>query len=229
MEIGSRAWLELIVNGAAAMDIVVSPEQAGLFAHHANALLSWNRTTNLTAITAPEAVAVKHFLDAIAPSRHIPGRSSVLDIGSGGGFPGIPLRIMDPTLEVTLIDSVRKKASFLKYVIRTLNLEGISARHIRAEALAQQADMVGSFDVIICRALTGLADFIRMAGPLLKRDGLMIAMKGDISKEELTEVNTLDADARISGKITVDTAPYLLPVLNVSRKIYLIRLLSAGD
>ena len=98
-------------------------------------------------------------------------RPSVLDIGSGGGFPGIPLKIMDPSLSVTLIDGVRKKASFLGYVIRTLGLSGIEARHIRAEALATLPGMARGFDVIVCRALTALADFIRMARPLLDAGG----------------------------------------------------------
>jgi 16S rRNA (guanine527-N7)-methyltransferase len=215
MEIGSRAWRQLIKDGAAAMGLTVSPEQAGLFARHAEALLAWNRTTNLTAITAPEAVAVKHFLDAIVPSRYVPPGSAVLDIGSGGGFPGIPIKIMDPSLSVTLIDSVRKKASFLKYVIRTLKIEGITAHHIRAEALAKQADMVRGFDVIVCRALTALADFIRVARPLLKDGGVMIAMKGDISEDE-----------HAPGAIAIDTIHYTLPVLALRRRLYIV--LSSG-
>lgn len=228
MKIGSQAWLKLIEDGAAAMDIRVSPAQADLFARHAEALLAWNRTTNLTAITAPEDVAVKHFIDAAAPSPHIPAGSAVLDIGSGGGFPGIPLKIMAPSLSVTLIDSVRKKASFLKYVIRTLKLEGITVRHIRAEALAGQPDMARSFDVIVCRALTALADFIRMGRPLLKDGGIMIAMKGDISREEITAARALAAPKDASEKISIETIHYTLPVLNLRRRLYLAHLSSAA-
>ena len=228
MEIGSRAWLKLIEEGAAAMGMTVSPAQTALFARHAEALLAWNRTTNLTAITSPEAVAVKHFLDAIVPSRCVPPNSAVLDIGSGGGFPGIPLKIMDPTLELTLIDSVRKKASFLKHVIRTLKLEGITAHHIRAEALAEQPDMARSFDVIVCRALTALADFIGMARPLLKAGGVMIALKGDVSEEEISAAKTLETDDHAPEKISVKAVSYTLPLLALHRRLYIIHLSDAG-
>ena len=228
MEIGSRAWLELIEDGAAAMGMTVSPAQAVLFARHAEALLTWNRTTNLTAITAPEAVAVKHFLDALVSSRYVPPNSAVLDIGSGGGFPGIPLKIMDPTLELTLIDSIRKKVSFLKYVIRTLNLKGITAHHIRAEALAEQPDMARSFDVIVCRALTGLSDFIGMARPLLKDGGVMIALKGDVSEEEISAAMALPTDDRAPEKISVKAVSYTLPLLTLRRRLYIVHLSDAG-
>jgi len=227
MEIGSPDWLTLIESGAAAMGLSVSPPQARLLARHAEALMAWNRTTNLTAITAPEAVAVKHFLDALMPSRYISTRSALLDIGSGGGFPGIPLKIIDPSLTVTLIDSVRKKVSFLNYLIRTLGLQGISAHHIRAEALAMQRPMAGTFDVIVCRALTALDGFIRMARPLLKSGGLMIAMKGNISNKELEAAETLLSSGNEAESIIVDAVHYTLPFLALPRRLYLIR--TPGD
>lgn len=221
MEIGSRAWRDLIRTGAAEMGLCVSPGQAEAFAEHARALLAWNRKTNLTAITDPGEVAVKHFLDAIVPSRHIPSGAVLLDIGSGGGFPGIPLKIMDPSLSVTLIDSVRKKTSFLNFVIRTLGLPGIEALHVRAEALATRPGMARRFDVVVCRALTALADFLRMARPLVRPGGLLIAMKGEISGEEAAEA---EAAIRLNGGIAVDTVTYTLPVLHLSRRLYLLRL-----
>lgn len=224
MEVGSQAWIDLIRNGAAEMGIPVSPGQAEAFAQHARALLAWNRKTNLTAITSPEEVAVKHFLDAIAPSRHIPSGAELLDIGSGGGFPGIPLKIMDPSLSVTLIDSVRKKTSFLNFVIRTLGLSGIEARHVRAEALATRAGMARRFDAVVCRALTALADFLRMARPLVKPGGLLIAMKGEISGEEAAEA---EAAALTGGGSTIDMVSYTLPVLRLGRRLYLLR--PSGD
>ncbi|AOY58106.1 MULTISPECIES: 16S rRNA (guanine(527)-N(7))-methyltransferase RsmG [Desulfococcus] len=223
MEIGSPEWLALIESGAAAMGLSVSPSQARLFARHAEVLLDWNKATNLTAITTPEAVAVKHFLDALMPSRHIPSGSVTLDIGSGGGFPGIPLKIMDPSLSVTLIDTVRKKVSFLNYLIRVLGLQDISAHHIRAEALAMQHPMAGAFDVIVCRALTALDGFIRMARPLLKSDGLLIAMKGEISEKEIIAAEALIADGNDAGNIFIDVVHYTLPVLALPRRLYLIR------
>jgi 16S rRNA (guanine527-N7)-methyltransferase len=223
MEIGSQAWCTLIQEGAAAMGITVSSAQAAMFARHAGALLAWNRTTNLTAITDPEAVAVKHFLDALAPLRHIPAGSAVLDIGSGGGFPGLPLKVMAPSLSITLIDSVRKKVSFLKYAIRTLGLTGVEAHHIRAEALARQPERAGGFDVIVCRALTALADAIRLGRPLLKPGGLMIAMKGEISEAEIRTAAPGEDGGAVETH-AIETIAYTLPVLSLPRRLYLVRM-----
>ncbi len=148
------------------------------FAVHAVELMKWNRKVNLTTITEPQDVAVKHFLDSIIPGPLIAPGAKVLDIGSGGGFPGIPLKILLPSLSVLLIDSSRKKVSFAKHVIRTLKLENIEARHVRAEELATKPEAVNSFDVIISRALTSIENFILIAFPLLAEDGVLIAMKG---------------------------------------------------
>jgi len=224
VEIGSPAWRRLIEDGAATAGITVCPAQTALFARHAEALLAWNRTTNLTTVTAPEAVAVKHFLDAVIPVRYVPAGSTVLDIGSGGGFPGIPLKIMNPSISLTLIDSVRKKVSFLQYLIRILSLEDARARHVRAQELATLPDVVNGFDVIVCRALTALADFIRMARPLLNAGGVMIAMKGNISDEELGEAMILAGDEAAAEKMSIDTIRYTLPVLDLPRQICLVRL-----
>jgi 16S rRNA (guanine527-N7)-methyltransferase len=245
MDIGSPEWEELIREGAAQQGIPVTPEQASCFSRHARELLIWNPKINLTAITRPEDVAVKHFLDAIIPvrilldtpppiggrpgggnqtpppgggrpggGRIIPHAGKVLDIGSGGGFPGIPLKIMLPDLSVTLIDSVRKKVSFLNQVIRTLKLKNIQAIHARAEDLAESPEFALRFDLIISRALAPLDEFIRLALPFLKKGGLILAMKGNISKEEITAAHKLN----IAGmEMTVER--YLLPVINSDRTL----------
>ena len=106
----------------------------------------------------------------------------MLDIGSGGGFPGIPLKVLRPKLSVTLIDASRKKVSFLKHVIRTLKLDNIDAFHIRAEDLAAHPSYLNRFDVIISRALSSLEHFVRLAVPLLAKWGIIIAMRGKVTK-----------------------------------------------
>ena len=133
MQIGSKKWRDLLYEGAKQLDIQIDKRNIDKFATYALELLKWNQKTNLTAITDPVEVAVKHFLDSIVPVKIIPHQASLLDIGSGGGFPGIPLKISLPHLSVTLIDASRKKVSFLKHIIRILELGNIKALHIRSE------------------------------------------------------------------------------------------------
>jgi 16S rRNA (guanine527-N7)-methyltransferase len=113
----------------------------------------------------------------------------MLDIGSGGGFPGIPLKILNPSLKVLLIDGTRKKVNFLKHALRILKLESIEARQIRAENLPEDPTYANLFDVIISRALSSLEQFVKMAVPLLAKQGTVMAMKGAVNQKELDAVN----------------------------------------
>jgi 16S rRNA (guanine527-N7)-methyltransferase len=169
----------MIRDGARQLGVQVTEGQLALFGRHAALLLHWNRKTNLTAITAPGEVAVRHVVDSLAALPRLPDRGALLDIGSGGGFPGLVLKIARPALSVTLIDAARKKVSFLSHAIRGLGLSDIEARHIRAEDLRD-----GAFDVVICRALCALPEFIDMALPLLAPTGRLIAMKGRMEETE---------------------------------------------
>ena len=191
MKIGSNEWSELIINGAGFFNLDLDRRHTELFAAHAKELLHWNKTTNLTAITAPYEVAVKHFVDSLAPARLISPGAILLDIGSGGGFPGIPLKVVMPSLAVTLIDASRKKVTFLKHVIRTLNLKGVEALHIRAESLAAEPAYTNRFDFIISRALTDLESFTRHGLPLLSEQGLMIALKGKVDQTEVEQMESI--------------------------------------
>jgi 16S rRNA (guanine527-N7)-methyltransferase len=178
MEIGSSTWLDNIVEGASQMGLTVTPGQAHQFALHGRSLLEWNRKINLTTITKPEEIAVKHFLDAIAPLDHLPAHGTLLDIGTGGGFPGLPLKVMRPDLSMTLIDGIRKKVNFVKYTIRQLGLQDIQALQVRAEDLGCDAQYAGRFDIIVCRALADLDNLLDLAVPLLARQGRIIAYQG---------------------------------------------------
>jgi 16S rRNA (guanine527-N7)-methyltransferase len=178
MEIGSPVWLDLIVTGAAQMGVPVTEGQARQFSLHGRSLLEWNRKINLTAITRPSDVAVKHFLDAIAPLAHLPARGRLLDIGTGGGFPGLPLKVMRPELSMTLIDGVRKKINFVRHVIRQLNMENIQALQARAEELGRDPGYGGRFHIVVGRALADLDDLMDWAAPLLAPGGRIIAYRG---------------------------------------------------
>ena len=213
MKIGSNKWSQLIIDGARFFDLDLDRRHTVLFASHAKELLHWNHTINLTTITDPFEVAVKHFVDSLAPVKLISPGATLLDIGSGSGFPGIPLKVFMPSLAVTLIDASRKRVNFLKHVIRTLKLEGIEALHTRAEDLANDPACRKHFDTITSRALTDLQSFIRQARPLLAVNGQIIALKGLVDQTELEAVG--------SNLLAVET--YMLPFMNSKRSIFQIQ------
>jgi 16S rRNA (guanine527-N7)-methyltransferase len=212
MNIGSSEWKERITSGAKQLGIDITDYHAGLFAIHALELLKWNQNINLTAITDAEEIAIKHFTDSVAPAKMIPDHARLLDIGSGGGFPGIVLKVIKPSLEVTLIDASRKKVSFQKQVIRTLNLKKIDAHHVRAEDFAKTANR---FDIVICRAFSALDTFVFMAIPFLVEHGAIIAMKGKISESEIAAVEKLAIPLNV--KLSIEK--YILPFSDADRAI----------
>ena len=224
MEIGSKEWSHLIINGADRFNIDLNHHHTDQYAIHARELTQWTEKINITSITDPFEIAVKHFLDSLAPAPLILPGMNLLDIGSGGGFPGLPLKVLIPSMSVTLIDASRKKVSFLKHVIRTLTLNHIHALHSRAEDLTCEK----GFDVIISRALTSLEFFVRRAEPLLARQGLIIALKGEVDQQELNDLqsNRVDKTGRsnsVPKLLSISIKKYKLPYLHSKRSIVLIR------
>ena len=184
MKISSPQLSNLFYCQTARLEIGITAISIEKISSFLSELLSWNQKINLTAITDPEEVAEKHIIDSLIPAKYIPENSSLIDLGTGGGFPGVPLKIFMPNLSVTLVDSVRKKVNFLKYVIGMLKLENITAHQLLVEDLADHPDFAGRFDVVISRAFTALDRFLQMAAPLVKSDGVIIAMKGrEVDKE----------------------------------------------
>jgi 16S rRNA (guanine527-N7)-methyltransferase len=226
MEIDSEQWRQTVIEGACALGLQVSEADAGSMGRHARELLQWNRVTNLTAITDPFEVAVKHYVDAVAAASRIAAGIRVLDAGSGGGFPGIPLKIVRPDLSVTLVDSVRKKVSFLKHAIRSLGLTGIDAVHGRLEALARLPSLQKKFDLVVCRAFSSLNDFVRLTLPFLSTGGSLLALKGR-ETEAAPEKAHGEQDGIISfhgHSFGIQIHPYRLPFLNAERSLVWLRL-----
>lgn len=147
-------------------------------------LLEVNSHTNLTTITDPKEVEVKHFKDSLTVLNYISENAKVLDIGSGAGFPGIPLRI-EKNFDLTLVDSVNKKVVFMNEVIEKLSLENTRAIHTRAEDYAK--DNRESFDIVVSRAVANMATLSELCLPFVKVGGIFIAMKGPKVDEELKE------------------------------------------
>ena len=228
MKVGSPEWADLIIGGAKALGIDLDLQQAHQFSIHAAELLTWNKKINLTAIVDPREVAIKHFLDSIAAARLIPPGATLLDIGSGAGFPGIVLKIVLPSLSVTLIDGSRKKITFLKHIIRTLQLKNIDARQIRAEEMVKDPGLTAAFDVIVSRALSSLQSYIAMALPLLAQAGTIIALKGKIDQSEIDDWRSNFRDGLPGlpsdrSRLSLRAESYELPHIQSRRTIYLVR------
>ena len=219
MKIGSKEWQSLIIDGARELGIKIDEAVTTPFSIHASELITWNRKMNLTAVTRPRDIAIKHYLDSMAPAGFIPEGARLLDFGSGGGFPGIPLKILKPSLSVLLIDSVRKKVNFLKHVVRTLHLSNIDVFQIRAENLVKNPTCANSFDVVISRALSDLAPFVRTALPLLAEQGKIIAMKGEVDQTELGAVRAVAPENRYD----LEVEKYRLPSIDSLRSIVILK------
>jgi 16S rRNA (guanine527-N7)-methyltransferase len=173
----------LLVSGAKELGVLLTGEQLARLDLFAEELKRWNRKINLTAITDDEGIAVKHFVDSLSLLKVVHGPGRLLDIGSGAGFPCIPVKIVLPELDMVSVDAVVKKISFQKQAVRLLNLEQYSALHVRAETLA--ATYAESFDWVVSRAFSDIPSFLAMALPLLKSDGRIVAMKGRNAAEEI--------------------------------------------
>jgi len=209
-------FYECLTEGAGALGIHLDRAQIEQFALHARELVEWNRFANLTAVTDAKELAEKLFLDTLPLVSLVPSDARVLDIGSGGGFPGLPLKVMRPDLDVLLVDASRKKANFLKHVIRTLGLKDIQARHIRAEALAKEVQTMGHpFDVIVSKAAFKLDSLVDRALPLLHTPGMIIAMKGIAVEAEL---ESAQEKIRATG-LEVEVKGYRLPHSGIERSL----------
>jgi 16S rRNA (guanine527-N7)-methyltransferase len=149
-------------------------------------LLRWNRSINLTAITEPAEALEKHLVDSLTLKPFIPGGSTLLDIGSGGGFPALPLKIADPSLTVWSVDASGKKIAFQKHVARTLSLNRFNALHLRAEELPHYQNLP-LFDFVVARAFSSIGTILRLSLPLLKEGGQVVAMKGAEASRELVD------------------------------------------
>lgn len=172
-----------LVEGAETLGIELPPVLEAALLRHLELLLKWNRTYNLTAITDPMEVVVRHTLDSLSILPWITG-ARLADVGSGGGFPGIPIAIMNPAIEVITLDSRGKKVRFMDAVRRELSLGNLNAVHQRVE----QFQPPQQFDTLVSRAFASLARFFDLSHHLLADGGQLLAMKGDFPKQEMEEL-----------------------------------------
>lgn len=183
---------DMLVNGAFSLGITLSEKELASFATYQRELLHWNKKINLVSVKSDLDIPIKHFLDSLTLVPFIQAtRGQVLDIGSGAGFPGIPLKIAIDALNISLLESSRKKASFLKHIIRSLHLTDITVIHNRAEYLMEDETYRGSFSIIISRATLKLPQFFRMGAYFLAPKGVLLAMKSKRVEEEFTEADNI--------------------------------------
>ena len=177
----------LIRSDAREVGVFLDRKQIRLFLIYLRELKEWNQKINLTSLKDDTSIIKNHFIDSLSIIPHLPSASSLLDMGSGAGFPGVPLKIVRPPLQVTLLEATRKKANFLRHLIRTLELSHITTIEGRAEAVTAHDQPHPFFDIVISRALTRLRTFLLLGAPFVKKGGYLLAMKGGKAEEELRE------------------------------------------
>lgn len=178
----------LLRQASQEVDVSLNAQQVELFWLYLQELLEWNRTFSLTGIRNPDDIIIKNFIDSLTPFPYLDCSGRLLDIGSGAGFPSIPLKIACHELEVQLVEASRKKVSFIKHLIRTLGLEGVTVLHSRVEDMEKPER---PFHTIISRAFRRPAPLLQLVSPLLEPSTTLIAMLGPTTRGEHNELEDL--------------------------------------
>lgn len=183
-------------------------------------LLEWNEKINLTAITDEDDIILKHFIDSLTILEYIPEKSNVIDVGTGAGFPGIPLKIVREDINMTLMDSLNKRITFLNEIINKLGLKKINAIHSRAEELAKMPEHREKYDIAVSRAVANLSTLSEYMIPFVKVGGKCICMKGSNIEEELKTAK--NAIKELGGEIE-KVINFKLPDSDNERNIIIIK------
>ena len=210
---------EGLLEKASTMGVRFSVEQMDKFYKYMNLLIEWNEKINLTAIIEPNEIILKHFIDSITILKDIKDGSTVVDVGTGAGFPGIPLSIMNPTLKITLVDSLNKRLIFLQEVINELDLKNVELVHARAEEFGRNKKYREKFDVATSRAVANLATLSEYLLPLVKINGKAISMKAGNASQEIEDAKK--AIKTLGGNIN-NIEEFNLPQSDIGRTIIII-------
>jgi 16S rRNA (guanine527-N7)-methyltransferase len=207
----------LLHQGARLLGIELTDQQLALFDLYQNELRLWNAKTNLISENTSGEIVTRHFLDSLSAAKFIINQNArIVDIGCGAGFPGIPLKIALPSLQLYLLETNRKKISFLKHMIRLLNLQATLTLHDRTENIIRTDTWKGKFDIIISRAALKLPDLLPLGDFFLAPGGLLIALKGsDVTSELALSL----AKGNQSTKFKIYQYDISLPLLGPPRKI----------
>ncbi len=207
-------------NQAQKIDINLTNKQLNEFYTYMNLLIEWNKNINLTAITEPEEIIKKHFIDSLTISKNIQKDSSIIDVGTGAGFPGIPLKIVREDINVVLLDALNKRLNFLNEVIKENKLENIETVHFRAEEIGKNKKYREKYDIATSRAVAQLNILVEYLLPLVKIGGKCICMKGSNVEEELK--NSKKAITLLGGEIE-KIEEFILPDSDIKRNVIIIK------
>lgn len=213
--------IDTLLQGALELNIELDSKQREKFQIYKALLMEWNKKINITAITDDVDIDIKHFLDSLTPvtTNLFFGNEKIIDIGTGGGFPGLPLKIFNKGLHITLLDSLNKRIIFLNEVIKALELQGIDAIHGRAEELGRDAKHREKYDICISRAVASLNTLSEYCIPFVKVGGHFISMKGPDVDRELKEAEK--AIQTLGGKI-VELKHIKIPQSNIVHSLIIV-------
>ena len=213
--------IEALLKGVGDLNIELSQVQAERFVKYKELLKEWNKKINITAITEDDEIDIKHFLDSLTPvaTRLFENSIKLIDIGTGGGFPGLPLKIYNEGLKVTLLDSLNKRIAFLKEVIEALGLKDIEAIHGRAEEFGRKEDFREQYDISISRAVASLNTLSEYCIPFVKVGGYFVSMKGPDVEDELREA---EGGIKILGGKIVEVATVKIPLSDIVHTLIII-------
>lgn len=213
---------ELLREGCNQFNISINEDQINQFFDYKSILLEWNEKMNLTAIQEEKDIVVKHFLDSISCClmAELKSTGSIIDVGTGAGFPGIPLRIMLPDIKLTLLDSLNKRINFLREVCTTLKLTNVSFVHGRAEDMGQSKLYREKFDCAVARAVAPLNVLAEYCLPFVKVGGYFVCQKGPQLEEEMQEARKA---INVLGGEVVKQEIIKLPFSDISHRIVVIR------
>lgn len=212
---------ELVENAWNLLGLQITDDQISAFEVYEQQLIEWNNRFNLTAIDNPKQIRVKHFLDSLScllALRNTP-TDQVIDIGTGAGFPGLPIKIVCPTIKMTLVESVGKKAAFCQHITQTINLSQVSILQERAETVASLPDMREKGDWAIARAVAALPVLVEYLLPLVRVGGHALAMKGESGP---AEAQSAEQAIHILGGQIQQLIPVTLPGVEDERYLVVI-------
>lgn len=209
-----------IINLSKKIDIELNDAEVEKYFEYMNLLVEWNEKINLTAITEKDDIILKHFIDSMTVLKYVQENKTIIDVGTGAGFPGIPIAILKENIDVTLLDSLNKRIIFLDEVVKELNLKNVKTVHGRVEEFGQEDLNRESYDISISRAVANLTTLVEYLLPLIKIGGKCICMKGSDIEEELE--NAKFAIKELGGQVEkVDKM--ILPDSDITRNIIIIK------